>query len=100
MQISIPIQTAPLEKITIDEVRDKLLEIQDSFFGDLITQDSLNELNRIIEEKINKPYDLKIKAELVNNNNVKLFGYDLDSKAVLDPNCKIKFISKTRFKGK
>lgn len=99
MQISIPIQTAPLEKITIDEVRDKLLEIQDSFFGDLITQDSLNELNRIIEEKINKPYDLKIKAELVNNN-VKLFGYDLDSKAVLDPNCKIKFISKTRFKGK
>lgn len=99
MQISIPIQTAPLEKITIDEVRDKLLEIQDSFFGDLIVQDSLNELNRIIEEKINKPYDLKIKAELVNNN-VKLFGYDLDSKAVLDPNCKIKFISKTRFKGK
>lgn len=99
MQISIPIQTAPLEKITIEEVRDKLLEIQDSFFGDLITQDSLNELNRIIEEKINKPFDLKIKAELVNNN-VKLFGYDLDSKAVLDPNCKIKFISKTRFKGK
>lgn len=99
MQISIPIQTAPLEKITIDEVRDKLLEIQDSFFGDLIVQDSLNELNRIIEEKINKPYDLKIKAELVNNN-VKLFGYNLDSKAVLDPNCKIKFISKTRFKGK
>lgn len=99
MQISIPIQTAPLEKITIEEVRDKLLEIQDSFFGDLIVQDSLNELNRIIEEKINKPYDLKIKAELVNNN-VKLFGYDLDSKAVLDPNCKIKFISKTRFKGK
>lgn len=99
MQITIPIQTAPLEKITIDEVRDKLLEIQDSFFGDLIVQDSLNELNRIIEEKINKPYDLKIKAELVNNN-VKLFGYDLDSKAVLDPNCKIKFISKTRFKGK
>lgn len=99
MQISIPIQTAPLEKITIDEVRDKLLEIQDSFFGDLIVQDSLNELNRIIEEKINKPFDLKIKAELVNNN-VKLFGYDLDSKAVLDPNCKIKFISKTRFKGK
>lgn len=99
MQIIIPIQTAPLEKITIDEVRDKLLEIQDSFFGDLITQDSLNELNRIIEEKINKPYDLKIKAELVNNN-VKLFGYNLDSKAVLDPNCKIKFISKTRFKGK
>lgn len=99
MQIIIPIQTAPLEKITIDEVRDKLLEIQDSFFGDLIVQDSLNELNRIIEEKINKPFDLKIKAELVNNN-VKLFGYDLDSKAVLDPNCKIKFISKTRFKGK
>lgn len=99
MQISIPIQTAPLEKITIEEVRDKLLEIQDSFFGDLITQDSLNELNRIIEEKINKPFDLKIKAELVNNN-VKLFGYDLDSKAILDPNCKIKFISKTRFKGK
>ena len=99
MQITIPIQTAPLEKITIEEVRDKLLEIQDSFFGDLIVQDSLNELNRIIEEKINKPYDLKIKAELVNNN-VKLFGYDLDSKAVLDPNCKIKFISKTRFKGK
>lgn len=99
MQIIIPIQTAPLEKITIDEVRDKLLEIQDSFFGDLIVQDSLNELNRIIEEKINKPYDLKIKAELVNNN-VKLFGYNLDSKAVLDPNCKIKFISKTRFKGK
>ena len=99
MQISIPIQTAPLEKITIEEVRDKLLEIQDSFFGDLIVQDSLNELNRIIEEKINKPFDLKIKAELINNN-VKLFGYDLDSKAVLDPNCKIKFISKTRFKGK
>lgn len=99
MQIIIPIQTAPLEKITIEEVRDKLLEIQDSFFGDLIVQDSLNELNRIIEEKINKPYDLKIKAELVNNN-VKLFGYNLDSKAVLDPNCKIKFISKTRFKGK
>ena len=99
MQIIVPIQTAPLEKITIDEVRDKLLEIQDSFFGDLIVQDSLNELNRIIEEKINKPYDLKIKAELVNNN-VKLFGYNLDSKAVLDPNCKIKFISKTRFKGK
>ena len=99
MQIIIPIQTAPLEKITIDEVRDKLLEIQDSFFGDLIVQDSLNELNRIIEEKINKPYDLKIKAELVNIN-VKLFGYNLDSKAVLDPNCKIKFISKTRFKGK
>jgi hypothetical protein len=99
VQISIPIQTAPLEKITIEEVRDKLLEIQDSFFGDLIVQDSLNELNRIIEEKINKPFDLKIKAELINNN-VKLFGYDLDSKAVLDPNCKIKFISKTRFKGK
>ncbi len=99
MQIIIPIQTAPLEKITIEEVRDKLLEIQDSFFGDLIVQDSLNELNRIIEEKINKPYDLKIKAELVNNN-VKLFGYNLDSKTVLDPNCKIKFISKTRFKGK
>ena len=99
MQIIIPIQTAPLEKITNEEVRDKLLEIQDSFFGDLIVQDSLNELNRIIEEKINKPYDLKIKAELVNNI-VKLFGYNLDSKAVLDPNCKIKFISKTRFKGK
>jgi ABC-type proline/glycine betaine transport system substrate-binding protein len=99
VQISIPIQTAPLEKITIEEVRDKLLEIQDSFFGDLIVQDSMNELNRIIEEKINKPYDLKIKAELVNNN-VKLFGYDLDSKAILDPNCNIKFISKTRFKGK
>ena len=99
MQIIVPIQTAPLEKITIEEVRDKLLEIQDSFFGDLIVQDSLNELNRIIEEKINKPFDLKIKAELINNN-VKLFGYDLDSKAVLDPNCKIKVISKTRFKGK
>ena len=99
MQIIFPIQTTPLEKITIEEVRDKLLEIQDSFFSDLIVQDSMNELNRIIEEKINKPYDLKIKAELVHNN-VKLFGYDLDSKAVLDPNCKIKFISKTRFKGK
>ena len=68
MQIIFPIQTTPLEKITIEEVRDKLLEIQDSFFGDLIVQDSMNELNRIIEEKINKPYDLKIKAELVNNN--------------------------------
>ena len=29
------------------------------------------------------------------NNNVKLFGYDDDSKAVLDPNCNIHHISKT-----
>ena len=99
MNLNIPIPTKQPQKITVEEVRLELRKIEEVMFGDLIVQDSLNELNRIIEEKINKPYDLKIKAELVNNN-VKLFGYDLDSKAVLDPNCKIKFISKTRFKGK
>ena len=99
MNLNIPIPTKQPQKITVEEVRLELRKIEEVMFGDLITQDSMNELNRIIEEKINKPYDLKIKAELVNNN-VKLFGYDLDSKAVLDPNCKIKFISKTRFKGK
>lgn len=99
MNLNIPIPTKQPQKITVEEVRLELRKIEEVMFGDLIVQDSMNELNRIIEEKINKPYDLKIKAELVNNN-VKLFGYDLDSKAVLDPNCKIKFISKTRFKGK
>ena len=99
MNLNIPIPTKQPQKITVEEVRLELRKIEEVMFGDLIVQDSLNELNRIIEEKINKPYDLKIKAELVNNN-VKLFGYNLDSKAVLDPNCKIKVISKTRFKGK
>ena len=99
MNLNIPIPTKQPQKITVEEVRLELRKIEEVMFGDLIVQDSLNELNRIIEEKINKPFDLKIKAELINNN-VKLFGYDLDSKAVLDPNCKIKVISKTRFKGK
>lgn len=99
MNLNIPIPTKQPQKITVEEVRLELRKIEEVMFGDLIIQDSMNELNRIIEEKINKPFDLKIKAELINNN-VKLFGYDLDSKAVLDPNCKIKVISKTRFKGK
>lgn len=99
MQINIPIQTAPKEKITTEEVRNKLREIQDSMFGTLVRGNAMYALNDAIQQYVNIPYGLNIKAELIGNN-VKLFGYDMDSKAVLDPNCGIEFISKTRFKGK
>lgn len=100
MNLNIPIHTKQPQKITVEEVRLELRKIEEVMFGELVTYKTMIKLNTWLDVRINKPYDLKIKAELVNNNNVKLFGYDLDSKAVLDPNCKIKFISKTRFKGK
>lgn len=99
MNLNIPIHTKQPQKITVEEVRLELRKIEEVMFGELVTYKTMIKLNTWLDVRINKPYDLKIKAELVNNN-VKLFGYDLDSKAVLDPNCKIKFISKTRFKGK
>lgn len=99
MNLNIPIPTKQPQKITVEEVRLELRKIEEVMFGELVTDKTMIKLNTWLDVRINKPYDLKIKAELVNNN-VKLFGYDLDSKAVLDPNCKIKFISKTRFKGK
>lgn len=99
MNLNIPIHTKQPQKITVEEVRLELRKIEEVMFGELVTDKTMIKLNTWLDVRINKPYDLKIKAELVNNN-VKLFGYDLDSKAVLDPNCKIKFISKTRFKGK
>lgn len=85
------------EKIPISEVRIEIRKIEEQFYGRVATQSELTNLNRSLDQYVNKPYNLIIKAELINNN-VKLYGYNDDSKAVLDPNCGIEYISKTRIR--
>lgn len=79
-------------KVTTEEVRIKIREITEVFYGDVATTSQLFSLNTALENSINIPYDLKIKAEILGNT-IKLFGYTLDSKAVLDPNSGITHIS-------
>ena len=78
-------------EVTTEEVRIKIREISEGFYGEVATTSQLDSLNNVLENSINIPYDLKIKAEIIGNN-VKLFGYTPDSKAVLDPNSGIPYI--------
>lgn len=95
MILNIPIQTRKPEKITVEEVRLELRKIEDHLFGELVTPNSLINLNVMLNNFINIPYNLQIVAELVGNN-VKLFGYNRESKEILDPNFKKDFIEKKR----
>lgn len=91
MIITMPIKTQKQQKITLDEVRLKLREIEENVFSDLITPQSIVKLNESLDNIINIPYGLNIKAEFTNNT-IKLFGYDSVSKNVLDPKYKKEFI--------
>ena len=95
MLINVSIPTRKPQKISFDEVRTELRKIEEEMFGKLLDQASLNNLNLMLDSRINKPYGLKIRAEFINNN-VKLYGYTDESKEVLDPNYKKDYISKTR----
>ena len=99
MKIIIPIQGLKKEKIPVSEVRIEIRKIEECFFGNIVNDSILNQLNSILEHSINTPFNLKIKAELIASK-VKLIGYNKESKAVLDPNCNINYISKTRLKRK
>jgi hypothetical protein len=85
------------EKIAASEVRLEIRKIEEKFYGTVVTTETLDRLNGELNNYINKPYGLNIRAEFLNNN-VKLYGYDDDSKVVLDPNCNIHHISKTKIK--
>lgn len=80
--------------ITTEEVRGVIREISDRFYGEVLDEYSLNDLNYNLDLYVNRPYNLNIKAELTpySRSPVTLFGYDDDSKAVLDQNCKVKSI--------
>lgn len=93
--IIIPIKTRQLENISVDEVRLELRKIEEIMFGNLLNEDTLTQLNMWLEAKINIPFNLKIIAE-ISNNNLKLYGYTDESKEILDPNFKKQFISKKR----
>jgi hypothetical protein len=97
IQIWFPIQGAKRENIPSEEVRMEIRKIEEKYCGLSATIENLSRLNGELDNFVNKPYGLKIKAEIINNN-VKLYGYDDDSKVVLDPNCNIHHISKTRVK--
>jgi hypothetical protein len=95
MQINIPIQTRKPEKITVDEVRLELRKIEEEFFGNLARGNMMYALNDALNQRINIPYGLNIKAELIGIN-VKLFGYTKESKEVLDLDFEKDFIEKVR----
>lgn len=95
MQTNIPINTRQPQQITVEEVRTELRKIEEVVFGDLITPQTIGKLKAWIESRINIPYGINIQVEFFNNQ-IKLYGLDSDAKAVLDPNCKIKYISKKR----
>ena len=95
MIINFPINGLKKEKIPIEEIRMEIRKIEEYFYGTLANLQSVKNLNNILSNNVNKPYGLIIKAELIGKN-IKLFGYNDDSKAVLDPNCNIKYISKMR----
>jgi hypothetical protein len=97
IQIWFPIKGAKREKIPAEEIRIEIRKIEEKFYGVPATIEMLDRLNGELNNYINKPYGLNIRAEFFNNN-VKLYGYDDDSKVVLDPNCNIHQISKTRVK--
>ena len=88
---------AKRENIPADEIRLEIRKIEEKYYGIPVTGETLSRLNGDLNNYVNKPYGLQIIAE-INNNNVKLYGYNDDSKAVLDPNCNIHHISKTRVK--
>ncbi len=97
MTIQIPLifDTTPQKVVTTEDVREVIRSISDNFYGDILDNNTLVKLNTVIELKVNIVFGLKIKAEILKNNNRQLIlvGYDDDSKAVLDPNCGIKTIS-------
>ena len=95
MNLNIPINTKQLQHITVEEVRNELRKIEEVVFGELITPQNIGKLKAWIQSRINIPYDINIQVEFMNNK-IKLYGLDDDAKAVLDPNCKIKYISKKR----
>lgn len=95
--IHLLLKGAKPEKISADEVRVEIRKIEEQYYGIPVTVETLDRLNGELNNYINKPYGLNIRAEFINNN-VKLYGYDDDSKIVLDPNCGIHQISKTRTK--
>ncbi len=97
IQIWFPIKGAKREKIPAEEIRIEIRKIEEKYYGITATTETLVGINAELDICINKPYGLNIRAEFINNN-VKLFGYDDDSKVVLDPNCNIQQISKTRVK--
>lgn len=87
----------PREKIPISEVRTEIRKIEEIFYGDAINDTELIHLNRLLDQRINLPFNLSITASLIGNV-VRLYGNTTDSKAVLDTNCSIEYISKTRVK--
>jgi hypothetical protein len=93
--LNIPINTKPPQKISVAEVRMELRKIEEVMFGEVITPQSIGKLKAWIESRINIPYNIKIEVQVIHNQ-IKLYGLDDDAKAVLDPNCKIEYISKTR----
>lgn len=97
VQIWFTIKGAKPEKISADEIRLEIRRIEEQYYGIPVTGETLERLNGDLNNYVNKPYGLNIRAEIFNNN-VKLYGYDDDSKVVLDPNCNIHQISKTRVK--
>jgi len=97
MLINFPIYGAKREKIPISEIRLEIRKIEERFYGNIVTTMCLSSINAVLNQLINIPYGLIIKAKLIGNN-VKLIGYNMDSKYVLDPNCGITHISKKRIK--
>lgn len=93
--ISFTFNTPPEKRITTEEVRDVIREISNHFYGEILTSQNINHLNCLLDEKVNKKFGLNIKANISPNHRSQIYleGYDADSKAVLDPNCKIKYIS-------
>jgi hypothetical protein len=82
-------------KISTEEVRIEIRKIEESLYGESMDYIKMIKLNDILNHKINIPFNLMIKAELISGS-IKLVGYTDDSKAVLDPNCGINHISKIR----
>jgi hypothetical protein len=80
--------------ITTEDVRAVIQEISQQFYGDILDNTTLQRLNDQLEMKVNQVFGLNIKAEKTPSSSTKitLFGYDEDSKAVLDPNCDNKVI--------
>lgn len=95
MKLIFPIYGPKKENIPISEVRLELRKIEEYFFCKILTKSTLTDLNNRLNTFINRPYNLMIKAKIVNNE-IKLYGLNNDSKAVLDSNCTIKHISKKR----
>lgn len=97
LQFWFQLKGAKRENIPADEIRLEIRKIEEKYYGIPVTSETLARLNGELHNYVNKPFGLNIVAEITNNN-VKLYGYDDDSKVVLDPNCNIKNISKTRVK--